>query len=291
MKRVFVLLLALGLLFSLAACGEPEPTGTKKPNNEKPGTTQSTGPVAMKTIYVITGSSTTQIVDGTITYESKQFFSYDDQGRMIRYTFEVDGNSMDSVEMEIQCDEYGRTAQLRSIQDGKEVTITYAYDEMGNRLSQITAQDGNTLQSLHYTYDADGNLLSRELEVSGICERVEYVYEQGRLVKEISYRDGELSQYELYYYDDQGRVIKSETRMPNDSVYSTWDYTYSEDGLTTYSTCEKYKLSTVTVRDAHGNVIRTEQIDVGGSSVTEYTYIAIEIPEDTPRQSEKIQGV
>lgn len=288
MKKAFALALALMLLLSLAACGEPETTGNQKPNNEKPGTTQSTGPVAMKTIYVITGSSTTHIVDGTITYEYKQSFSYDDQGRMIGYTFEVDGNSMDSVEMEIQCDEYGRTAQIRSIQDGKEVTITYTYDEMGNNLSQITAQDGNTLQSQRYTYDADGNLLSQELEVSGICQRVEYVYEQGRLVKEISYSDGELSQYELYYYDDQGRVIKSETRLSNDAVYFTWDYTYSDDGLTTYSTCEKYKLSTVTVRDEHGNIVRTENIDVGGKSVTEYTFLAIEIPADTPRKNDVV---
>ena len=296
MKRVFALLLALGLLFSLAACGEPEPSGTKKPQSEKPnndkfGTTvtQPTSPVKTKTIYAITQQTFTGFQGEQVVAARETTYVYDDAGRITKVIMVQNGVTQ---EYAAETDEHGRLSTMKYTHEGSEYVFAYTYDEAGRKLSLTLSQDGRVVQIQSFTYDAQGRETSNQLLVPDMLDqRREYVYEQDRLVKEMLYENGELRQYEQYYYDDQGRIFKSETRMPNDSVYATWDYTYSEDGLTTTKTCERYKLTTVAVRDAHGNVIRTEQIDVGGSSVTEYTYIAIEIPEDTPRQSDKIQGV
>ena len=285
MKRAFALVLAL-MLLSLAACGEPEASNGTKPNNEKPGTTtQPTNSQAdMKTIFVLTQEKVTQFHGEETIIARETAYVYDDAGNITKVIMAQNGTSQ---EYDAECDTYGRLVTMKATQDGHEYIFAYTYTEDGRNLSMTLTMDGQVYQTSTYTYDAQGRKTSYQIQIPDMLDqRTEYVYEQDRLVKEMLYNDGALRQYEQYYYDDQGRICKSETRMPNDSVYSTWDYTYSADGLTTTKTCERYKLTNVTVRDEHGNIIRTEQIDTGATIVTEYTYMAIEIPVDTPRYSD-----
>lgn len=293
MKRTIAILLCLMLL--LTACGtgtslESRPAGDgNKPEDTtaagqgKPANPTEGGNTEMKTIYVVLTNTLIQRIGAEETVEMETINEYDDAGCLVSSTRKQGGESFTFT---AENDEYGRVLRTVCEYGGSLMTMDYTYDDDGNLLSKTTMQDGVVFQTECNTYDEQGNLLTREMTYSQTeTNRMVYHYEQGKLVKEERYNNGKLSEYELYFYDESGNVTSRETRLENDALWATSQYSYSEDGLTTYVDCQKYRLQTVTVKDAAGNVIRTESIDVGGATVHEYTYLAIQIPADTPRKN------
>ena len=273
MKRILAVFIALCLCLALAACaGNPLPSESG---------TSSSAPMEKKTVYVQLTAKTISRVGDEETVNSIITNVYDDQGVLVSRTYQYDTSWTYTAEN----DAYGRVTRLTCTTSSGTAVMEYTYDQQGNVLSIIASQDGVAVQTEQNTYDADGNLLTHELIAGDYNSKEVYTYQQGKVTKKELYRDGTLSQYEVYNYDDQGRILSRETHLENGALWATSEYTYSEDGLTTYINCEKYKLSSVEVRDANGNLLRTESIDAGGGSITEYTYQAIEIPQNYPRQN------
>lgn len=291
MKRWISIVLALCLMLGLAACGvganlEGTESGDVTGNGASSGNNDATVDTSteMKTIYVPLTHTRISRVGEEEEVGMKITNEYDDAGRLVcSKQADAHGNTLTFM---AEHDEHGRVSQMNCEYDGGLLKIDYTYDNAGNTLTKITTQDGVTLQAEQYTYDSQGNVLTQTMEYAGAEKHhTVFHYEQGRLVKEEIYRNNALAQYELYFYDGAGIVTSSEIHMENDALWATNVYTYSDDGLTTYVDCEKYRLQSITVKDAAGNLLRTESVDVGGATVNEYTYLAVQIPVDTPRKN------
>lgn len=93
----------------------------------------------------------------------------------------------------------------------------FEYNEQG-KISKILWEQsapGNSLSgSSTYEYDANGNVIKMTESNATVTT---YTWENGRIVKEESVRDGEIKKYILYGYDDAGNVGESAIyyRQPN----------------------------------------------------------------------------
>ena len=230
----------------------------------KPVETESQVP--MKTIYLLVQEKHKVTTDTSGQYSTPVYNIYDDQGRLLLRTESDTPHSIWIPEL----DAYGRVQRLHRT-DGQASRV-FTYDDRGNVL-RIDHIYGGELYSWEVnTYDADGNLLVREMTYdNGIVYRDSYSYENGRLIQENAY---------TYEYDEQGR-IRAKIRYVGSEAKDTYYYTYSEDGRTTYIEGPRSHKTIETV-DEFGNLVRTESIGTHKSTVIEYIYIAIQVPADTP---------
>ena len=120
-----------------------------------------------------------------------------------------------------------------------------------------------------FTYDEQGKqLLTEKLSADGtVTEVVSWVYnDQGQLIQRL-------------YYEDASA----------DTPYGTDTFTYSEDGLTrTMTSTLQTSLSggqkkVIATFDEFGNLLREETVSGSTSTVREFSYRAVRIPADWPR--------
>ena len=90
-------------------------------------------------------------------------------------------------------------------------------------VTQTLGGDAPTVTEYAYTYNSEGQLLLAETSHGA---RVEYIYENGRLVREVEVsRTADPDRVTEYIYDDDGRL--AEKRLPTGVVCR---YLYSDDG-------------------------------------------------------------
>ncbi|MBE6977769.1 MAG: hypothetical protein E7438_03900 [Ruminococcaceae bacterium] len=274
MKKIIAIALLLSMALSLTACsvGSSLPTTTQPEN------------VPTKTIYVLAKQTTTHYVGEEVTDQYSFENTYDEKGFLAKQLWARSDGVV--IEMEVENDEYGRVIRMSQTVNDETAVVEYTYDAYGNTASTVRTSNGVVISNEKYTYDADGNILVEERTYrGGDVSSSKRIYENGRLVKTEMYSGEELNQIDVYEYNDQGQITARKTCTEKGVVLATYLYTYSDDGRTTTITNEKWRLSTSTTVDEHGNVIRTESKDAGGGTIIEYTYIAIEIPENYPRKS------
>jgi RHS repeat-associated protein len=133
-----------------------------------------------------------------------------DASRVIGYTNSIDGATSYA---------YDDTNQLTGVSGA--VTGSFAYDANGNRTSGGADVDpGNRLMSdgtYTYTYDSEGNRLSRE-DAAG--ERQDYVYDHRNRLIEVKISNGDVNQPSTkvaYEYDTFDRLV---SRTQTDYTYS-----------------------------------------------------------------------
>ncbi len=154
-------------------------------------------------------------------------------------------------------DEYGRN--VWASEDGK--FAERVYDEN----FRLAEENLNNEHRTVYTYDKAGWLISKVTDVD-----VNAVYytndENGRILKEERYSEGEVYQITSYTYDDQGRVQTRRLESPHaNAVNSLTVYSYGENGsysyrvyeggrayITNYQCDERGRLVRIIITDEYG---------------------------------------
>jgi RHS repeat-associated protein len=115
----------------------------------------------------------------TDAYGSLLTYSYDDEGnrtgltypdgKQVAYTYDIDNHLALVADWETQetTYEYDALGQLASLLRPNGVTSTYAYDELGRLTSLDHSNEETSLATYVYTYDAVGNIIHAEENVSG----------------------------------------------------------------------------------------------------------------------------
>ena len=161
--------------------------------------------------------------------EQKRNYKYDALGRVIEikdeagtisYTYDANGNVLTVKDKQGTIKRtYDALNRVKTYTDYNGNTITYGYDEMGNRIS-LTYPGGEIVR---YTYDKCGNLKT----VTDAKGRVtKYTYTKNGKVKSITRPDGSCESYE---YDNAGRVVEA-TDKKGEQLIHHYQYTYDLQG-------------------------------------------------------------
>lgn len=273
LKKLFSIVLAIGILLTLAACHSAPTTA---PETE------------MKTIYVLLEKKCTESYKNSKHFYIAERNTYDEQGKLIQRELGFEGGKM--IVQIPELDEYCRVVRMTRVDGDQTHTWEYTYDQYGNLTLERQLTNGDLHWMQEWIYDAEGKLLSMVIESNPVKTSYTYVYENGVIVQEIivqeiitSQQRAEVIVYDqVEEYDEQGRRVK-QTRYQNGEVVQVYQYSYSEDGLTTYT-----QFGGITVAetvDENGNLVRYEQTGRDSTLLYEYTYQAIQIPADNPRRN------
>ncbi len=168
-------------------------------------------------------------------------YTYDAIGRItqikdelgtIRYTYDENGNILTVSETQglLDTKEIKRTYdcmnRVTSYTDYNGNTITYGYDELGNRIS-LTYPGGEIVR---YSYDKNGKLLS-VTDPDGAVTRYEYD-KNGRMSKTVRPNGSS----ETYTYDTAGNLTGQKDVAADGSVLHHYTYKYDPNGNITEMT-------------------------------------------------------
>ena len=236
MKRLFCLLLATILLFSLAACekdqepslnsGETagENTGSNEENNtgennetpndkenpdENPDTGSSNTPA---------GGDENTSEQPKITYVTvrKEHISHGKTTSL--EIFDTRGNLLKKVS--------GTPNTWGSY------TYTYTYDENNNCVTKVYEEYGFPPDTTTYTYDEKGNkLTSHIVRGNGSWSKTNYRYNEAGLLEQKTTSD-EIGTNTIivYAYDENGNLLQEVLRYPHSETISSTRYTYDSRG-------------------------------------------------------------
>ena len=150
---------------------------------------------------------------------------YDDAlSEIIRYTYRSDGQP-DTKQI---CDPAGDV----------ELTEYYRYDDQG-RLVQVDSclTDREVLYYRQFSYDTNNRVVKETgysvFDGDGTPSyELRYEYDGDRLISETTYStiSGERYGWELYHYDESGRLISKDNYIIDETVVTTTRYYYDESG-------------------------------------------------------------
>lgn len=186
-------------------------------------------------------------------YSSSTTIEYGDDGEMLTYVQEYEQTGEYSYEGGMECSyeyEDGLLVAATIERDGIEMELTYEYEddvlvevtgegENGTELIaecddegrietiEITYADGQPDRVITYSYDDDGNVEECVTE-QGTSKSVS-IYEDGALVEETTYQDGEEYNKFVCEYDENGNQILMESYHAGVLIY-TYEYEYTYDG-------------------------------------------------------------
>ncbi|OLR58404.1 hypothetical protein BHF70_01445 [Anaerostipes sp. 494a] len=166
--------------------------------------------------------------------------------------------------------------------DDSQKTVTYTYDNVGNRMSEddgttqttyvyngldqiktATKAKGTAVDEVRqYTYDANGNQISIKSTKTGETETYDYDAEN-RLSEVSATKDGKTSVVQQNIYNGDGqRIQKTEGNQ-------TTNY-YYQDGVVSYTTDETGKQTSQNLIGTEGNIIGTQRYN--GDNISYYLY-------------------
>ena len=211
LKKLFCLLLALLMVFTLAACGEDaDEGGNKDPGKDpdkNPTTPTTTVPPEDDTVWVLVRESNM----GSSRYSS---YVYDEEGNLVSgeyfngldkmgdYKFVTTKNA-DGGKLVEQWYKHVKDAELW-------MQNTYEFNAAG-KLTRTTDYDlwGKVSTVYTFTYNDAGQLVEQTQTTDGeVVKKLTFVYE-GQLLMEGHYEDngGSYGHY-LYTYDENGNPVK-----------------------------------------------------------------------------------
>ena len=184
-------------------------------------------------------------------------YEYDKYGNLIGYldntfTYDTVGNMLgmnnSNVNVTYAYDALNGVTDVNYVSFGK--SISYAYDEAGNRISMTDPDDGVS----NYVYDEANRLISLTIHLG---QTTTYTYDSaGRLVRK-EYHNGV---YAIYTYDDANRLLSLANKNSSGDILSSYTYEYDAAGnrismtevdgnITTYTYDDLYQLTSVTYPD------------------------------------------
>ena len=160
----------------------------------------------------------------TTTYE------YNDEGRVIleRYVY---GSDKPMEETRTEYDEQGRILRWES----SDSVTTYTYGENDSYTALTEHKNEDTVNRLEVTLDQNGNLLRERSYTNGELTRdqvIEY-NEDGQRIKCSSFiTDGSMSLEDVTYYDydERGNLIRITFATGEDQINGIYSYEYNEYG-------------------------------------------------------------
>ena len=176
-------------------------------------------------------------------------YSYDNQGRVIKETFE-DGKSVSYA--------YDNTGALATVTDsGTGRKTTYHYD-LTNRMVKYVETGSNYRHSVGYEYDELNNLTLLVETINGDTHTTSYTYDSDNRITSMA--TGSISQ--TIGYDNYGRIATMTMKNGQMSILSTLQ-TYrstttgvpSRQLLTTEITSSTDFLKSTTPHDDNGNIV------------------------------------
>ena len=195
----------------------------------------------------------------TMTYPNGRTvtYTYDDMNRLVAV------KGVDGATTKYSYDALGR----RIATDGVKEDTTYAYDEVGNLVSQTTT--GTYDLALSYAYDLSGRMTNESRTENGTTLTSVFTYDPLGQLTSFTRSDG---QSESYAYDPAGNMTAktqngAETRMTYNAANQLMQsVTGGETTKYTY--------------DANGNLTRSEN----AAGVRSYTYNALNLLESFTRE-------
>ena len=335
-KCIVLLCLMLCMALVLGGCGEPAPAATDPTAaNGDSGATYETYEEAVNAKdyaaayslllksdtasetelgkYIVlptsvVGHDTYSEINATLTYDDRGLitkaevagdetveFTYNDSGKLVlqveksesgseirryEYTYDDNGNCLTKSRIGGSSEEYiaytyndkgqltRETVTQKYIYQSDDVTVwNYTYDADGNLVSRLNDKGG-----MYYTYDAAGRVTEEKEAYEGSDSFNKYVYaydEQGRMVKE-RYESAESWSEYAYKYDARGvRYVDTYTLSDETATYTT---TLDADGnITAYDLTASYGTTAHAEYDAAGNIVKKDMTWESGRAQT-YTF-------------------
>ena len=107
-------------------------------------------------------------------------------------------------------------------------TQTYEYDEHGNILKKVHDNNGSIITD-EYKYDEFGRLIQKNHDQNNYIQTYYSWNEDGKLLKEISQKNGAPYVVVECKYDEQGNKIYSRTEAPSHKIESIMEYNENGD--------------------------------------------------------------
>lgn len=195
-------------------------------------------------------------------------------GKTIRYTYDANGNRLTMTDPDGGLTRYAYDANNRliSLANPQNETTGFAYDPAGRLTRQDNANgtytlydydaadrllkiehrrsDGQVFSSFAYTYDANGNRLTKTDQDGGVEQ---YAYDGDNRLTRVVYANGDI---EIYTYDGKGNRLRLERNgTATDYAYDAADRIQSAGDI-------HYDF------DANGNMIQKTD----GDAITRYRY-------------------
>lgn len=262
MKRFFATLLALLMLLSLAACGEPDATTTAAP------TTEANKSVELVTAYETDNSTSMGAFSMGFAYENDyrsgtMTMLKDDQEAPGTFTCDENYNIN---HMQIQLDEVDNQYTLLVI----DCTFDDAHRLLSAKVLLRNGEEETVRYSAEYAYDSQGHKTKTQIEVPDMYTSItttEYredgqVLRQSNTVK-ASHAQAASTSVVAYEYDETGRMKSINMYDENDQLLQQIPATYEikEDG--TYYTLEEGSNKIIMVVNDKGQAFRQETYSGG----------------------------
>ena len=195
----------------------------------------------------------------TMTYPNGKTvkYTYDDMNRLIAV------KGIDGATTKYSYDALGR----RIATDGVKEDTVYAYDEVGNLVSQTTT--GAYDLALEYAYDLSGRMTQESRTENGATLESVFTYDPLGQLTSFTRSDG---QSETYTYDPVGNM----TAKTQNGVSTAMRYNAANQLISSVSGTDK----TTYTYDANGNLVRSE--NAGGAR--SYAYNALNLLESFTRE-------
>ncbi|MBR1659530.1 MAG: hypothetical protein IJ705_04365 [Oscillospiraceae bacterium] len=180
-------------------------------------------------------------------------------------------------------DEYGNP-KTRTDVDGDETTVNtlvYTYDANGNITKRVRTSETGYTNTLTYEYDAKGNTVKEDYEDADISISTAYEYDaNGFLVKETSTVAGGTTTTTVYENNEYGDAVKISLTTEEETLTYECAYEYDAEGNATKMTAT-FDDGTADVTtyeyDANGNLVKMVVISDGVEFATVYEYVTVEV--------------
>lgn len=274
MKKLFSLLTATVLLFGLAGCRKNDDNGPTQPAAEAPG---------IKTVYI--HESVTHTLGTTV---SKTAYLYDDQ---MRLTEVVVSSDQDTHHYQVTCDANGNPIRWQTEIGGKISATDYAYDGLGHMVSTMVYSGEQLVTSTEQVWAGDLRMsVVAKAPAQNYENRTEYTYDdQGRMIRQDLYINGQLDSYAICQTDDSGRLVRVDSFTPEGGVMGATVHTYDGkiENRTFLDENGQIVQSMILTYDDAGNLLTSNTRNAEGKVLAGEIHVwkAIEVPEESPRAS------
>ena len=192
---------------------------------------------------------------------NETFYNYDNRNLLLSENVSQTGDSIsygyNAIGNRIQMTDgtgtlvynYNNDDRLQNVIKGGTVQISYTYDTVGN-ISGITDKKGF---STTYTYDKNNRMLTALYTAAGVNKTTTYSYDNNGNRQSLVYQGGVK---EEYTYDKNDRLISLANKKPNNSIISSYTYTYDLAGR--QKTKSDSYGSTTNTYDAAGRIKQVE---------------------------------
>ncbi|MDO5149648.1 MAG: polymorphic toxin-type HINT domain-containing protein [Oscillospiraceae bacterium] len=250
------------------------------------GITNSNGSEYTYTYYLNGSDACKKRYENGIIEES--YYEYDDFGRLKTET-EITGENQNTISYEYDC--YGNRAKMTVAGDDENYYTDYQYDVDGNYttlLQKEVKHTGDVVQETAYTYDANGNQLSKNNPDEGLQNNV-----YNSINQLISIQNGEKTASYTYGYDGlrNSKTVNGQTTnhiwVNGQITVDTTDDTYVADiysrGTGLVCTYERnytaYGNRIYYLQNAHGDTVNL--VDESGNKTKTYRYDAFGVEKNS----------